>query len=180
MEILQALVVILGLSILFSIISSVLTVSEEIRVTFPPSKYSTGQQTSDEDMRSEESIDRKVPDARHAGWRDINAFAAIRKNDNTEGQQTNEDVKVNVSETKTWKEMTQDTDAANSKDGKVRDKTLTREQGTNDGASSENSKFPVRTIDIVGESNTVDKDKEGVVGTSDPVNTETSQVDNSS
>lgn len=78
MEVLQAFVVILGLSILFSIISSVLTVSEEMRVTFPPSKNSTSQQTTDEDVRSGEESYRKVPDSRRAGWRDVNAFAASK------------------------------------------------------------------------------------------------------
>ena len=57
MELLRAFVVLLGVSMFFSIITSVLTASEELRVNFPSGKYigasDKGTADSPEDMRIE-------------------------------------------------------------------------------------------------------------------------------
>lgn len=68
MELLRAVVVLLGVSMFFSIITSVLTASEELRVNFPSSKYlgASDKRTADspEGMREEERNETEGPDAR--------------------------------------------------------------------------------------------------------------------
>lgn len=69
MELLRAFVVLLGVSMFFSIITSVLTASEELRVNFPSEKYigasNNGSADTTGDMRTEdqttaEDLDAKV------------------------------------------------------------------------------------------------------------------------
>lgn len=68
MELLRAVVVLLGVSMFFSIITSVLTASEELRVNFPSTKYlgASDKRTADspESMREENPNDTEGPDAR--------------------------------------------------------------------------------------------------------------------
>ena len=125
MEILQAFVVILGLSILFSIISSVLTVSEEIRITFPMSKDSASQQTTDKDMRSGKESHPRVPDARHAGWRDVNAFAASKTGLNKKTERKKKDAEDTAFEIKTSEKHQRETQDSNSLRQKSPDEILT-------------------------------------------------------
>ena len=68
MELLRAVVVLLGVSMFFSIITSVLTASEELRVNFPSTKYlgASDERTanSPEGMREEKRNETEGPDAR--------------------------------------------------------------------------------------------------------------------
>lgn len=68
MELLRAVVVLLGVSMFFSIITSVLTASEELRVNFPSTKYlgASDKRTADtpESTREEERNETEGPDAR--------------------------------------------------------------------------------------------------------------------
>ncbi|KAJ7361926.1 hypothetical protein OS493_014573 [Desmophyllum pertusum] len=68
MELLRAVVVLLGVSMFFSIITSVLTASEELRVNFPSGKYlgASDKSTADspESMREEGQDKTEDPDAR--------------------------------------------------------------------------------------------------------------------
>lgn len=68
MEVLRATVVLLGVSMFFSIITSVLTASEELRVNFPSGKYlgASDKATADspESLRSEAQVKTEDPDAR--------------------------------------------------------------------------------------------------------------------
>lgn len=68
MELLRAVVVLLGVSMFFSIITSVLTASEELRVNFPSTKYlgASDKRTADspESMCEENPNDTEGPDAR--------------------------------------------------------------------------------------------------------------------
>lgn len=68
MELLRAVVVLLGVSMFFSIITSVLTASEELRVNFPSSKYlgASDKHTADspEGMREEKRNATEGPEAR--------------------------------------------------------------------------------------------------------------------
>ena len=58
MELLRAFVVLLGVSMFFSIITSVLTASEDLRVNFPSGKYlgasNNGSPDTTDDMRTED------------------------------------------------------------------------------------------------------------------------------
>ena len=68
MELLRAVVVLLGVSMFFSIITSVLTASEELRVNFPSTKYLGASEKraadSPESMREEKRNETEGPDAR--------------------------------------------------------------------------------------------------------------------
>ena len=68
MELLRAVVVLLGVSMFFSIITSVLTASEELRVNFPSTKYlgASDKRTADspEGMCEEKRNETEGPDAR--------------------------------------------------------------------------------------------------------------------
>ena len=70
MELLRATVVLLGVSMFFSIITSVLTASEELRVNFPSGKYlnslnkSTEESPENTRMGDEEQDKTKDPDER--------------------------------------------------------------------------------------------------------------------
>ena len=65
MELLRAIVVLLGVSMFFSIITSVLTASEELRVNFPSGKYlgALDKSTADsESMRKGGQVQAKTED----------------------------------------------------------------------------------------------------------------------
>ena len=68
MELLRAVVVLLGVSMFFSIITSVLTASEELRVNFPSTRYlgasDKGTADSPESIHEEERNETEGPDAR--------------------------------------------------------------------------------------------------------------------
>ena len=68
MELLRAVVVLLGVSMFFSIITSVLTASEELRVNFPSTKYlgASDERTADSPvgMHEEKRNETECPDAR--------------------------------------------------------------------------------------------------------------------
>lgn len=89
MELLRAVVVLLGVSMFFSIITSVLTASEELRVNFPSTKYlgASDKRTADspESMREENQNDTEGPDAR------INVEDIESESDNIVGGTINKD-----------------------------------------------------------------------------------------